>query len=106
MVKLKRFSNERKELVITIKKNYQIRMKAIDIAKLFQILKQNVNYWLHHPVIIKRKRRTKLIRRAEINIIIKCARDESINICYANKIRNKLDLLSKRRKEKGKKKKI
>ena len=43
-------------------------MKTIDTAKIFKIPKQNVNYWLHHPIIVKRKRETKLIR-PKINII-------------------------------------
>ena len=105
MVKSNKSNNERKELAIAIKKNYQAGMKAIDIAKLFKIPKQNVNYWIHHPVIIKRKRRTKLIR-PEINIIIKWARDKPINLCSAKKVMNKFNLLSKKRKEKGKQKKI
>ena len=73
-------------------------MKVIDIAKLFKIPKQNVNYWLHYPVIIKRKRRTKLIR-PEINIIIKWARDKPINLCSAKKVMNKFNLLSKKEKK-------
>ena len=97
--------NERKELAIAIKKNYQAGMKTVEISRLFKISKQTVNYWLHHPIIIKRKRRTKLTR-PEINIIIKWARDKPINICSAKKIRNRFNLLHKRRKEKGKQKKI
>jgi len=105
MVKSNMPINERKELAIAIKKNYQAGMKAVEISRLFKISKQTVNYWLHHPIIIKRKRRTKLTR-PEINIIIKWARDKPINICSAKKIRNRFNLLPKRRKEKGKQKKI
>ena len=97
--------NERKELSIAIKKNYQTGMKAVEISRLFKISKQTVNYWLHHPIIIKRKRRTKLTR-PEINIIIKWARDKPINICSAKKIRNRFNLFHKRRKEKGKQKRL
>ena len=60
---------------------------------------------MHHPVIEKRKRRTKLNRK-EINIIVRWARDKPINLCSAKKIRNKFNLLSKKRKEKGKQKKV
>ena len=66
--------------------------------------KQNVNYWLHHPVIVERKRRTKLIR-PETNIIIKWAKDKPINLWSSKKVMNKFNLLSKRRKKKGKQKK-
>jgi len=44
-------------------------MKPIDIANLFGVSKQRVNYWLHTP-LKKGKRRTKLTRK-EINIIAK-----------------------------------
>ena len=30
-------------------------MKPIQIAKLFGISSQNINYWLHHPIIILKK---------------------------------------------------
>ena len=94
-----------KNLLLLLKKNYQAGMKAVDISRLFKISKQKVNYWLHHPFIIKIKRRTKLIR-PEINIIIKWAKDKPINICSAKKIRNRFNLLSKKRKEIGKQKKV
>ena len=47
-----------------------------DIANLFGISKQRVNYWIHRS-IKTRKRRTKLIRR-EINMIVKWAKDKPI----------------------------
>jgi len=59
-----------KELAIAIKKNYEAKMKPIEIAKLFNISKQKVNYWIHNPIIFHHKRRTKMTRK-EINIIIK-----------------------------------
>ena len=55
--------NERNELAITIKKLHETGMKQIDIAKLFNISKRKVNYWIHNPIILKRKRRTILIQK-------------------------------------------
>ena len=76
-------------------------MKAIDIARFFKISKQKVNYWLYHPVIEKRKKRTKLNRK-EINILVRWAREKPINLCSAKKIQNKFNLLSKKKKRKRK----
>ena len=50
-------------------KNHEAGMKAKDIAKLFKISHQRVNYWIHNKIIIPRKRRTKLTSN-EKNIII------------------------------------
>ena len=97
--------NKRNELAIAIKKNYEAGMKPIEISRLFNIAKQTVNYWLHHPIVIKRKRRTTLNRK-EINLIIRWARDKPIHLCSAKKIQFKFNNLSKRKKEKGKPKKI
>ena len=43
---------------IAIKKNYEAVMKPKNISELFKISKQRINYWIHHPAQIKRKRRT------------------------------------------------
>ena len=64
MVKIK---DKNHHLAITIKVNYAAGMKPKEIASLFQISKQRVNYWIHRP-IKTRKRRTKLTRK-EINMI-------------------------------------
>ena len=42
-----------KDLAIAIKKNYEAKMKPIEIAKLFNISKQKVNYWIHNPIILR-----------------------------------------------------
>ena len=73
-----------KNSLLLSKKNYQSGMKAVEISKLFKKSKQTVNYWLHHPILIKWKSRTKLTR-PEIDIIIKWASDKPINICPAKK---------------------
>ena len=94
-----------KDLAIAIKKNYEAKMKPIEIAKLFNISKQKVNYWIHNPIIVRRKRRTKMTRK-EINIIVKWARDRPVNLCSARKIQKKFDSLPKSKKEKGLKKSV
>ena len=93
-------------LAITIKKNFEAGMKPIDIANLFGISKQRVNYWLHTP-LKKRTRRTKLTRK-EINTIVKWARDKPIMECRvsAKNIQAKFNKLSKKMKEKNLKKTI
>ena len=73
MVKIK---DNNHHLAIAIKKNYSAGMKAKDIAKLFKISKQRVNYWIHNSIKI-RKRRTKLTRN-EINMLVKWAKDKPI----------------------------
>ena len=73
MVKIK---DKQHHLEIAIKENFSHGMNLIEIADLYHLSKQRVNYWLHH-VINKRKRRTKLNRR-EINLIVKLAKDKSI----------------------------
>ena len=50
-------------------------MRPKDIAKLFNLSKQRVNYWLHHDIITKRKRREKLTRN-ERSFILKWAKDK------------------------------
>ena len=79
-------------------------MKPIEIVKLFNITKQKVNYWIHNPIIMRRKRRTKMTRK-EINIIIKWARDRPVNLYSARKIQKKFNALPKNKKEKVNKKK-
>ena len=73
MVKIK---DKNHHLAIAIKENYAHGMKAKEIANLFHLSKQRVNYWLHH-IVKKRKRRTKLNRR-EINMIVRWAKDKHI----------------------------
>ena len=80
-------------------------MKPEKIANLFKISKQRVNYWLHHPIIQKRKRRTKL-NRNEINQIIKWARDKPIHLFYTKKIMRKFNSLPRNKKEKNMNKKV
>ena len=100
MVKIKEKSNH---LAIAIKENYKAGMKPRDIAKLFKISKQRVNYWIHKP-IAQRKRRMKLTRR-EINIIVNWAKDKPImeKKVSAKNIQMKFNRLSTKFKE-GKKK--
>ena len=42
--------NTKHHLPIAIKKNYEAGMKPKEIAKLFGISKQRVNYWIHTPL--------------------------------------------------------
>ena len=51
-------------------------MKPKDIAKLFEISKQRVNYWIHIP--LKRRIRKTKLKRKEINKIVKWAKDKPI----------------------------
>ena len=63
-------------LAIAIKENYMAEMKSKDIAVLFHLSKQRVNYWIYRQ-IKKRKKGTKLNRR-EINMIVKWVKDKPI----------------------------
>ena len=80
-------------------------MKPIQIAKLFNISPQKVNYWVHHPIIYHRKRRTKLTRN-ERNIIIRWAKNKPVNIASSKIIQRKFNYLSKSKKEDNKPKKV
>ena len=80
-------------------------MKQINITKLINISKRKVNYWIHNPIILKRKGRTKLIRK-EKNLLVRWARDKPINLWSAKKIQNKFNLLPKNKKKKNMPKKI
>ena len=75
----------KKSMAIIIKTNYQAGMKPRDIAALLKVSKQVVNYWIHHPIIEKRIRRTKLIRK-EKNLLIKWAKDRPINLVSTRKL--------------------
>ena len=86
------------EYAITIKKNHEAGMKAIEIANLFGLSPQRVNYWIHHPIIYHNKRRTKLTKN-ESNIIIKWAKVKPINIFSVKKILHRFNNLSKSKKE-------
>ena len=103
MVKIK---DNNHHLVIAIKQNYSARMKAKDIANLFHISKQRVNYWIHSS-IKTRKRRTKLTRK-EINMLVKWAKDKPImeKKVSAKNIQMKFNKLPKKFKEKKMKKNI
>ena len=103
MVKIK---DKNHHLAIAIKENYSAGMKAKDIASLFHISKQRVNYWIHRS-IKTRKRRTKLTRK-EINMIISWARDKPImeKKVSAKNIQMKYNKLPKKFKEKKMKKNI
>ena len=83
---------------IAIKKNYDAGMRLKDIAKLFNLSKQRVNYWLHHDIITKRKRREKLTRN-ERSFILKWAKDKPVNFASARKIQQKFNRLPKNKKE-------
>ena len=77
------------KLAITIKKNYESGMKPRDIAKLFNISKQRINYCIHHSKINKKKRRTKLTRNEKL-ILMKWARDKQINVASTRQHQKKL----------------
>ena len=73
MVKIE---DKQHHLATAIKENFAHGMKPKEIADLFYLSKQRVNYWLHH-IIKKQKRRTKLNKK-EINLIVKWAKDKPI----------------------------
>ena len=89
---------EYQERAIAIKKDYEAGMKAIEIARLFSISPQNVNYWIHHPIIYKKKRRGKLTKNKR-NLIIKWDRNKPINISSAKRIQKRFNRMSKYKKE-------
>ena len=64
-----KYAPNKRNIVIEIRENYFAGMKPKKIAKLFQLSKQRVNYWIHTPGRQK-KRRGKLSRK-EINMIVK-----------------------------------
>ena len=91
--------NTKYHLPIAIKKNFEAGMKPKDIAKLFEISKQRVNYWIHTP-LKRRIRRTKLTRK-EINKIVKWAKDKPIMAftVSAKNIQTRFNRLPKKMKE-------
>ena len=93
------------QLSIGIKKNYEARMKPKKISELFNISKQRINYWIHHSVKNKRKRRTKLTRNEKI-LLIKWAKDKPTNLASAKKIQRKFNNLKRNKKENKLPKKI
>ena len=101
MVKIK---DKKHRLAIAIQENFSHGMKPKDIAELFHLSKQRVNYWIHRS-IKKRKRRTKL-NRNEINMIIKWAKDKPImeKKVSAKNIQRRFNRLPKKLKEKKKQK--
>ena len=86
------------ELSIVIKKNYEAGMKPKNIIELFKISKQRINYWIHHHVQIKKKRRTKLTLNEKL-ILIKWGKDRLINLSSAKKLQRKFNSLSRNKKE-------
>jgi len=80
-------------------------MKPIDIANLFKISKQIVNYHIHHGTDERKARRTKL-NRNEKNLIIKWAKDRPISLASAKKLQRRFNYLSKEKKEKGIQKRV
>jgi len=52
MVKIK---DKNHHLAIAIKENYSAGMKAKDIANLFGISKQRVNYWIHRSMKTRKR---------------------------------------------------
>ena len=102
--KLEKYKNHL--LTIVIQMNYEVGMKTKEIASLFHITKQRVNYWLHNP-IKKRKRRAKLAKR-EINTLVKWARDKPLaeGRVSSKNIQSRFNKLPKRMKEGGIKKTI
>ena len=104
MVKLFKKVDSKHEIAIAIKKNYEAGMRPKDIAELFNLSKQRVNYWLHHEIQIKRQRREKLTRNERL-IIIKWEKDKSISMASARKIQIKfIDSQKAKRKIEFKKK--
>ena len=91
-------------LAIAIKENYNAGMKPKEIAALFHISKQRVNYWIYRE-IKERKRRMKLTRK-EINMIVSWAKDKPImeQKVSAKNIQIKFNKLPKKFKENRKKK--
>ena len=77
------------QLAIAIKKNYEAGMKPKKISELFNISKQRINYWIHHSVKNKRKRRTKLTRNEKI-LLIKWAEYKPTNLASAKKYKENL----------------
>ena len=58
---------------------------------------QVVHYWILHPIIEKRKRRTKLIGKQK-NIITNWAKSKPINLVSARRIQRRFNSLSKKKK--------
>ena len=81
----------KKNIAITIKTNYQAGMKPIYIAQLLKVSKQVVNYWIHHPIIEKIRRRTKLTRK-EKNLIVRWAKDKPINLVSTKIFRGRVTI--------------
>ena len=96
MVKIK---DKEYHLAIALRKNYSVGMKPNDIAALFHLSKQRVNYWIHRE-IKKRKRRTKLKKR-EINMFFRWERDKPImeKQVYAKNIQIRFNKLPRKFKE-------
>ena len=49
-------------LANAIRKNHEAGMKAIEIAKLFKISPQRINYWIHTEVVPRKRRFSFLVR--------------------------------------------
>ena len=95
--------DKRHNLTIAIQENFSPGMKPKEIANLFKISKQRINYWIHYP-IKKRIRRGKLIRK-EINMLVKWAKDKPIMECKVLSKQIKKDLIDCQKSLKKKKQK-
>ena len=93
----------KKDTAITIKRNFQAGMKPIDIANLFKISKQIVNYHIHHGMNERKTRRTKL-NRNEKNLIFKWAKDRPISLASEKNYKEDLTIYPKKKKKREYKK--
>ena len=50
-----KYAPNKRNIAIEIKENYFAGMKPKEIAKLFQLSKQRVNYWIHTPGRLKKE---------------------------------------------------
>ena len=73
-----KYAPNKRNIAIEIKENYFAGMKPKEIAKLFQLSKQRVNYCLHSG---KTKKRRGKLSGKEINMIVKLAKDKPIIEC-------------------------
>ena len=80
-------------------------MKPINIANLYKISKQIVNYHIHHGTDERKARRTKL-NRNEKNLIIKWAKDRPISLASAKNYKEDLIIYPKKKRKGNTKKSI
>ena len=99
-----KIKDQRQKNAIVIKEYFSAGMKPKDIAKLFNLSKQRVNYMIHSS-IRDQKRRSKLTRKG-INIIVEWAKNKPIMEKKVSEkiIQIKFNKLSKKFKDNKKKK--